>query len=151
HHRLEHMTQEVAVTEAAVAINRERRVIRHLVIEIEPAEPPICEMQREFLAQLPLEANAVAITYKQHPDHKLGVNRRSADLAVERLQLLAQVSRRPRYDRVDPAQQMARRNALFEIKQIEQLALLAGLPAHHGPSPSLRDQTDGITGHPKPR
>src|SRR5262245_37799840 len=34
---------------------------------------------------------------------------------------------------------MARRNALFEIKQIEQLALIAGLSAHHGPSPSLRE------------
>src|SRR5262245_54083091 len=36
---------------------------------------------------------------------------------------------------------MARRNALFEIKQIEQLALIAGLSAHHGPSPSLRESS----------
>jgi hypothetical protein len=32
---------------------------------------------------------------------------------------------------------MADRNALFEVEQIEQLALVARLPAHHGKPPSL--------------
>jgi hypothetical protein len=32
---------------------------------------------------------------------------------------------------------MADRNTLFEVEQIEQLALVARLPAHHGKPPSL--------------
>jgi len=35
---LEHLAQNVAVTEAAVAIDRERRVIGYLVVEIEAAK-----------------------------------------------------------------------------------------------------------------
>jgi hypothetical protein len=37
----------------------------------------------------------------------------------------------PRHHRIDPAQKMARRNALFEVEQVEQLALIPRLPAHH--------------------
>jgi hypothetical protein len=32
---------------------------------------------------------------------------------------------------------MPRRNALFQIEQIEKLALIARLPTHHGKAPSL--------------
>jgi hypothetical protein len=52
-------------------------------------------------------------TDNQHPDHQLGVNRRSADVAVERRELLAQVRQTPRYNRIDPAQQMAHWNAIL--------------------------------------
>jgi hypothetical protein len=38
-HRLENMAQDVAVAEAAMAIDRERRVIGNPVVEIEPAKP----------------------------------------------------------------------------------------------------------------
>jgi hypothetical protein len=34
---------------------------------------------------------------------------------------------------------MACRNALFQVEQIEQLALIATLPAHHDPPPSLTE------------
>ena len=132
------MAEDVAVAEAAMAIDRERRVVGHLVVEIEPAEPPIGQMQFDFLAQPPLEADAVAVAHDQHPDHQLGIDRRPADLAIEGLQLLAQLSQHPRHDRIDPAQQMARRNALFEVEQIEQLALIARLPTHHGKPPPLK-------------
>ena len=50
HHRLEHMTQDVAVAEAAMTIDGERRVIGHLVVEIEPAKPSIGQVQLDFLA-----------------------------------------------------------------------------------------------------
>jgi hypothetical protein len=52
------MTQDVAVAEAAIAIDRERRMIGNRVIEIEPAEPSVGQMQLDFLAQPPLEADA---------------------------------------------------------------------------------------------
>jgi hypothetical protein len=89
HYGLEHMTQNVAVTEAAVAIDRERRVIRHFVIKTEAAKPAISKMQLDFLAQPSLKADTVAVAHDQHPDHQLGVNRRPANVAVKGRQLLA--------------------------------------------------------------
>jgi hypothetical protein len=71
-HRFEQLPKDITVTEAAVAIDRERRVMGHLVVETEAAEPTI-----------------------------------------------------------DPAQEMARRNALFEVEQVEWLALIARMPSHH--------------------
>jgi hypothetical protein len=43
-HRLEELSKDGAVAEAAVAIDRERRVVRYLVVEIEPTEPPISKV-----------------------------------------------------------------------------------------------------------
>src|SRR5262249_2544101 len=68
-------------------------------------------------------------------DHELGVDRRPADLAVERLQLLTKPSQYPRHRRIDAAQQMVRWDARFEVEQIEQLALIDRLPTHHDPPP----------------
>ena len=84
--------QEVTVAETAVAIHRECRVIRHRVVKIEPTEPPIRHVPLDFLAQPPLEADAVAVAHDQHPDHELGIDRRSADVAIKGRQLPAQVS-----------------------------------------------------------
>src|SRR6266498_639146 len=143
------MTQEVAVAEAAMPINRECRVIWHFVVEIEAAKPAVGEMQLNLLTEPPLKANAVAVAHNQHPDHELGIDRRPANVAVERRELLSQVSQNPRYDRIDPAQQIARRNTLFEVKQIEQLALIARLPAHHDPPPSLIESNRRNHGSPE--
>src|SRR6185369_14704419 len=41
HHSLEQLPEDVAAAEPTVAIDRERRVVRHPVVKIEPAEPPI--------------------------------------------------------------------------------------------------------------
>src|SRR6266436_6872175 len=101
--------------------------------------------------QPPLEADAVAVAHDQHSDHELRVDRRSTDVAIERCQLLAQVSQHLHYDRIDPAQEMARRNAPFEVEQIEQLALIARLPTHHGKPPPLNVSSDGITVRRKSR
>src|SRR3954467_5791332 len=68
-------------------------------------------------------------------DHQLRINRRPSDLTVEGSQLLAQISQHLRHHGIDPAQQMARRNAFFEIEQIKQLALIDRLPTHHGKPP----------------
>ena len=52
----EHLAQDVTIAKPAVAINRERRMIRNLVIEFEAAEPTITEMKFDLLAQLPFKA-----------------------------------------------------------------------------------------------
>src|SRR6266516_3313757 len=61
------------------------------------------------------------------------------------LDLLAQIGQHPRHNRIHPTQQMAFRNALFEVEQVEQLALIARLLPHHRESPSLVSQADRIT------
>ena len=45
HRRLEQLTQNVAVAKAAVTVDRERRVVRNLGLEIEPAEPAIGKVE----------------------------------------------------------------------------------------------------------
>src|SRR5579863_57824 len=135
------MAEQVTVTEPAVTIDRERRMVRNLVVKLEPAEPPIGQMQLDFLAQLPLKTDAVAVADNQHPDHQLGINRWPADLAVERHQLLAKLTQYAAHNRIDPAQQVARRNTPFEVEQVKQLALVAGMPTHHDPTSSLKPST----------
>ncbi len=124
-----------------MAIDRERRVVGDLIVQIEAAEPAIGEVQLDLLAQLPLKANAVAVTNDKHPDHQLGVDRRPADLAVERFQLLTKPSQYPRHNRIDAAQEMEFWNAPFEVKEIEQLALIDRLPTIMIPSPPLKAST----------
>jgi len=120
-HRLEHLTEDVAISKTAVAIDRERRMIRNLVFEFETAEPAM--MKFDLLAQPPLEADAIAVADDEHSDHQLRVDRGSADVAVERRQLLAKVSQHPRHDWIDAAQEMILGNVFFEVEKIEQLAL----------------------------
>jgi hypothetical protein len=58
-HRLKELSKDIAVTEAAVAIDRERRVMRHLVVESEATVSTIGEGKFDLLAQLALEADAL--------------------------------------------------------------------------------------------
>src|SRR6202158_6183134 len=100
HHRLEDLTEQVAIAEPAVTIDRERRVIGHIVVEVEPAEPSVGQMQFDFLAQLPLKTDAVAVADDQHPDHQFGIDRGPANLAIKGRQLLAKLKQYTRHHRV---------------------------------------------------
>src|SRR5262249_56231 len=97
-------------------------------------------MQFDLLAQSPLEADAIAVAHDQHPNHELGVDRRPTNVAIERREALAHIGEQSRHDRIDPTQKMACRDALLELEQVEQMALIACLPPHHGESPSLYPQ-----------
>jgi hypothetical protein len=79
-------------------------VVGNRVIEIEPAEPPVCEMEPYLLAQLPLRADAEAIANDKHPDQQFGIDRRPDDVAVEWTQLLVQVAEHRCHEDIDPAQ-----------------------------------------------
>jgi hypothetical protein len=48
---LENMAQHIAVAEAAVPVLGERRVVGHLVVEVEPAEPTEGQPVFDLLAQ----------------------------------------------------------------------------------------------------
>ena len=67
-------------------------MVGDLFIEIEPTEPAIGKVKLDLLAQPALRTDAVAVADDQHPDHKIGVDRRPADLAIEGFQLLAKAS-----------------------------------------------------------
>src|SRR6266508_4147384 len=82
-HRLEYLPEDVALAEAAVAIDRECRVIGDVVVEIEPAEPPVGKVQFNLLAQPSFKADAVAVTDNQHPDHQLRIDRGTANVAIK--------------------------------------------------------------------
>jgi hypothetical protein len=135
HNGLEHMPKGIALAKAAVPIDRERRMVGHLVVEIETTEPAIGKVKLHFLAQPALRTDAVTVADNQHPDHELGIDRRSADLAVEGPQLLAKLSQYPPHHRIDAPKKMVRWNTTFEVEEIEQLALIDLLPTHHDPPP----------------
>jgi hypothetical protein len=67
-HGLKQLSQQVTIAEATMPILGEGRVIRHLTIEAEPAEPAVGEVQVHLLAQPPLGANAVTMANQQHPN-----------------------------------------------------------------------------------
>src|SRR5262249_47368786 len=139
------MPKGITLAEAAMPIDRERRMVRHFVVEIEATEPAIGKVKLHFLAQPALRTDAVAVADNQHPDHEFGVDRRPADLAVEGPQPLAKVSHYPRYQRIDAAKKMVPRNTTFEVEEREQLALIDILSAHHDPPPLPR--TSGRRNH----
>jgi len=68
---------------------------------------------------VPARSHTVAVAHNEHPQHELRIDRRSPDIAVERRQVLAQLGQHPRHDRIDPSQQMTRRDQLFEVEQIK--------------------------------
>ena len=61
HHALEHQPKRGALTEAAMAVDRERRMVRHCFFEAKPAEPPVGEIEPDLVAQSPLGTDRVAI------------------------------------------------------------------------------------------
>src|SRR5271165_5717023 len=88
-------------------------------------------MERGLLAQLALGADAVAVPYKQHPDHQFGIDGGAADVAVKGLKLFVKIGQNRCHEHVDAAKKVAPRDHLIKIELVEQSALIAILPAHH--------------------
>src|SRR5580704_12287329 len=142
--------QNVALTVQPVL--GERRVVGNRVIEIEPAKPPVCEVEFYFLAQLPLGANAEAVANDKRPDQQLGIDRRSADGAVEWTQLFVQVAEHRCHENIDPAQQVPLRDHVIEPKFVEKVRLLSILSSHHRRIilPSFNQQESSFSPSRKP-
>ena len=90
-------------------------------------------MQLDLLAQPTFRADAVAVADDEHPDHQLGIDRRTADVVVMRLELLMQVGEHRCHEHVHAAQQVVLRDAIFEPELVEQRALIPPLAPHHRP------------------
>lgn len=67
-------------------------MVRNLVFDAQPAEPPIRQIQLHFFAQPPLRSDSIAVTHDQHPNQKFWVDRRPSRVAIERLEMLAQTA-----------------------------------------------------------
>jgi len=128
---LENMAQDVALTEPVQPVLGKGRAVGNRVIEIEPAEPPVCEVEHHLLAQFSLRAEAEAVADDKHPDQQLGINRRPPNVAVEWTQLFVQIAKHRCYENVDPAQQVALRDHVFEPEFIKKARLLSMLSPHH--------------------
>ncbi len=104
-------------------------MVGHIAIEPEAAEPPIRQIEVNLLAQAPLGANAGAVTYDQHPNHQLRINRGSTNGTVEWSQFPPQFAKL--YEPVDRAQKMIGWNVSFERELIEQSSLFDSPVSHH--------------------
>jgi hypothetical protein len=58
-----------------MAVDRERRMVRHCRFEAKPAEPPVGEVEPDLVAQSPLGPDRIAVADQQHPDHQLRIYR----------------------------------------------------------------------------
>ena len=115
-----------------MAIDRESRVVGNLVVEIEAAEPAVGEVQLDLLAQLPLEAKAVAVTDDEHPDHQLRINRGPPHVAIIGPQMcpnLGQVD-----EPIDLAKQVTVRDMPLKAEAVKQRLLHHAPLAHHRPN-----------------
>ena len=52
----------------------EGRMVRHVAIETQPAEPSIGQVQMHFLAESTLRPYPEAVADDEHADHQLGIN-----------------------------------------------------------------------------
>jgi hypothetical protein len=89
-HTLEHLPERIALTETAVTVLREGRMVRHRVLQAESTEPAIGQIEMDLFAQSALGTNAKAVTDDQHPYHQLWIDRRPPGVTVERREVLPQ-------------------------------------------------------------
>ena len=69
-HRFEQFAQKVGVAEPAVACLGKGRVVWHVALETQSAEPAIPEVQVDLFAQPSFRADAKAIAHDQHSDQQ---------------------------------------------------------------------------------
>ena len=112
-------------------------MVRHVAVETKTAEPPIGQIQVDFLAQPPFRANAEAVAHDQHADQQLGINRWPPHFTVVGRQVCPNAVE---FDEtVERAQQMRLGHVTFKRELVEQSVLLDFPLPHHRLPPSRRD------------
>ena len=96
-------------------------MIGHRIGQIEPAKPPIRQIDMDLFAEPPLGPDAHAIAQQQHTDHQLGIGRRAAARAVERRQQRPHM--RQIEEPVDTAHRVIQRHEPFDLELLKQRAL----------------------------
>jgi hypothetical protein len=72
------LTEDVAVAEAFVAGARERRVVGHLVLDAEPAEPALGQVDLDLTHELAFGADSEDVAEDEHSQREFGVDRGAA-------------------------------------------------------------------------
>ena len=120
---LEHAAKNFAIAKALVAGARERRMIRHSILDTELAEPAIGEVHLHFTTDQPLRTDRKDISHDQHPDHQFRIDRRSTNGRIMRSKFAANPGQIERS--VDLAHQMIFGNRVAKMKLVEQLTLVS--------------------------
>jgi len=89
HDLLKQLLKQLRLLETTVTILGERGVVRNLLVEPQSRKPAPRQMHAQFLHQLALTGNAVQIADQQDAQQKLGIDRRTAGIAITRFQLFA--------------------------------------------------------------
>ncbi len=92
-------------------------MIRHPVLQPQPAKPAVGQIERHLVTQPPLRAEAEAIADRRHPDHRFRIDRGTAHEAIERRRLGAKPTQVE--NRVDPAQQVVGRDMILKMEIVE--------------------------------
>ena len=127
--RVEQLTGGSAIAETTMPVLGEAGVIRHFVFQAEQAEPAVGYIVIHFFAKTACRTNAVAIANDEHANGQLGVNRRSASVALKSSDMrtkLAQIE-----IVINGTQKMIFRNIFVETDGNKILPLRC-LAAHHG-------------------
>src|SRR5262249_46175737 len=106
----------------------ERRMIWHRPIQTKSAEPPVCQVEMNLVAQPSLRSDTEAVTDQEHPDHQFRIDRGPTNATVEWRQVppdLLKVNKP-----IDRPQQVVGGNMLLERELIEQRSLF-DLPVPH--------------------
>ena len=126
----EHAAENIALAETLVAGARERRMIRHSILDTELAEPAIGEVHLHFTADQSLRADRKDIPHDQHPDHQFRIDRRATHGRIMRCKFTAKPGQIE--SSVDLPHQMIFGNRVAKMKLVEQLTLVTLQTAHHG-------------------
>src|SRR5271165_1859473 len=103
--------------------------MRDLLIETQTGEPAPRQVHAQLLHQLPLAGDAVQIADQQDAQQQLGINRRSASIAVTRFQLLPHKGKAD--VPLDQPQQMSLWNLIFQTEdQVPETHLLRLIERH---------------------
>jgi hypothetical protein len=104
HDALEDVAQHVAVAKRTCGILE--RVVGHLFVKVQTAEPAERQPIRDLLAQTPLLSDAIAVADDEHADEQLGIDRRPPGVTVVVRKLMAQIRECTRGENIDAAEQM---------------------------------------------
>lgn len=104
-------------------------MVGHAVIEVEPTEPSIGQVQMHFLAQAAFGADAKAIPHQKHADQEFRVDRRAARVAVELRKMGANATQIDKP--INRAQQVGLRHMIFQRKLVKQSRLRFLSRSHH--------------------
>lgn len=85
-------------------------MVRHIAIQPQATKPSIGQIKVDFLAQATLGTDAEAITYDQHSDHQLRIDRGAPNSTIEWSQLSPQIAQL--HKPVDRTQQVIGRTCL---------------------------------------